>query len=265
MTLTIEQKTNVEKLLESIRENFLAELPERCDDLESMVLNLASADTFSQAYDDLYRKVHSLKGSSGTHGLGMLTLISHQFEDLLSSVDQDFSKVTEPVVDTSLKYVDLLRNTAQAIQRGGQDAKVINDELESLKFSVFQGEFSCLVVEKSKMLARVTQHALSSLPVVVTVVDNGLTALERLLNEKFDILISSKELPVLNGVALASAVRYAEGINEEIYAVLLTSKSDYRSPDDGLIDVVLHKDNRLSANLLGIVREHLRGKTKRFK
>lgn len=259
-TVTDEQKTNVERLLESIRDSFVAELPERCDDLEQLVLALGKMQSFAAAFEEVYRKVHSLKGSAGTHGLGMLTLISHQFEDLLSTLDQDFAKVNDAIIDTSLRYVDLLRECSLAAADGRRvDAHRVNDTLEKLKFSIFPGEFSCLIVENSKMLARVAQHAIEGLPVAVSIVDNGVAALERLLHEKFDILITSKELPSLNGVALISAVRYSEGVNRDVFTLLLTSKPTFNPPNPGMIDVVLHKDGQLASNLMGIVREQIRG------
>lgn len=254
-----EHRTNVERLLESIRQSFVAELPERFDDLERLTLGLAKQSSFAASFEELYRKVHSLKGSAGTHGLGMLTLISHQFEDLLSTLDQDFAKVNDRIVDTSLKYVDLLRETGTAIAGDRMDAQRTYDALEKLKFSVFPADFSCLIVENSKMLARVAQQALEKLPIAVTVVDDGMSALDRLLQEKFDILVSSKELPNLNGVALISAVRYSERINADVFAVLLTSKPSFISPNPGMIDAILHKDSHLASNLASIVRERIRG------
>jgi len=68
------------------------------------------------------------------------------------------------------------------------------------------------------------QKALEVLPLQLTVVDDGLTALARLLHEPFDFVIVGRELKEFNGMALMVAVRAAEARNQNIPAILVSSK-----------------------------------------
>jgi chemotaxis protein histidine kinase CheA len=74
-------------LLASMREAFLDELPERCGHFDALILSLETSPDDREAFNELYRGVHSLKGSGGTHGLSIITTICHQLENLLSETE----------------------------------------------------------------------------------------------------------------------------------------------------------------------------------
>jgi len=70
-------------LLAGMRDDFIRELPERCDLIEESVL--AMGQDPAGALDDLFCHVHSLKGSGGTFGVPLITRICHQFESFVSA------------------------------------------------------------------------------------------------------------------------------------------------------------------------------------
>lgn len=100
-------------LLEGMRADFLAALPERCDRCDDLILTLEISPNDREAFNELYRSVHSLKGSGGTHGLSIITALCHQLENLISETDarRGFGEV---FATRALAYVDLLRQVEQA-------------------------------------------------------------------------------------------------------------------------------------------------------
>jgi CheY-like chemotaxis protein/HPt (histidine-containing phosphotransfer) domain-containing protein len=212
---------------------------------------------YRNAFETAYRNVHSIKGSAGTHGLLALSSICHHFEDLLTRIDQESSAVSDEQIDVSLKYVDLLRDTASQLQTGNLDDDVLNEALAAQSNRIFPGEYTGLLVDGSKFNAKIILNALTELPVKLTVVNNGYEALERLLQEKFDFVITGKELPVLNGVALLSALRASETGNAGIKTVLVTSKDEMALPFPGLVDQIVKKDQNMLAALQEVVRKIL--------
>ncbi len=64
-----------------------------------------------------------------------------------------------------------------------------------------------LIVESARLMTELYQKMLRDLPLQLTNEDNGLTALERLLHEPYDLLIVGRELKELNGIALMAALR----------------------------------------------------------
>lgn len=250
--------SKIEHLLSALRDNFIAEIPERCESIEENILDLEKKESFASAFNELFRAIHSLKGSGGTMGLPIITSISHQFEDLLSTIDGDITLLKTDSIDLMLKYNDLLRSTAETIKDNVLDTDKIHQELEKLKNSSQPNIYSCMLVEQSNILAKVCEKEFASLPLNLTVIKNGMVALERLLTEKYDFLITSKELPVLNGIALICALRKSESKNAKIPCIVTTSK-DNPLPIDGLDSIaVVKKDTLLAKNLVEKINHYIK-------
>jgi chemotaxis protein histidine kinase CheA len=239
-------------LLKEMRESFLSELSERCDSCDALILALEKTPDDREAFNELYRRVHSLKGSGGTHGLAIITTLCHQLENLLSETDarQGFG----PAFATrALAYVDLLRQVGQAARDDNPDYSAIEAELEILRQLTLQRRKAGLIAESSLVMAGLYQKALENLPLQLTVVDDGLAALARLLQEPFDFVIVGGELKELNGMAVMAALRAARGRNQNIPAILVSSKRD-AIPEYARFSAALSRDQKLAENLLSAVR-----------
>lgn len=239
-------------LLASMRGAFLDELPERCDSLETLILCLEKAPDDRETFNALYRAVHSLKGSGGTHGLSIITTLCHQLENLLTETEvrRDFGKAS---ATRALAYVDLLRRAATQAQQGHPDYSTIEADLDALRLSALQSRKSGLIAESSAAMAGLYQQALATLPLQLTVVDNGLAALERLLHEPFDFVIVGRELKELNGIALMAALRASQTRNQKIPALLLSSRRD-AIPEHAGFNAVITRDQKQVDNLAAAVR-----------
>ena len=242
-------------LLKGMREDFLAELPERCDSCDELILTLEKSPGDRDAFNELYRGVHSLKGSGGTHGLSIITSLCHQLENLLSDADaqEDFNA---PFASRALAYVDLLRQVEVVAKQDKPDYSTIEAELEALRQLTLQRRKAGLIAESSTAMAGLYQKALEALPLQLTVVGDGMTALARLLHEPYDFVIVGRELKELNGIALMAAVRSAQSPNPNIPAILVSSKSD-AIPDHVRFSATLSRDQKLAGNLVAAVRAML--------
>ena len=72
-------ENSVASILDNLREGFLDELPARINKIEEEVMASKGADT----YDELFRMVHSLKGSAGSYGFHAITKVTHVMEDVM--------------------------------------------------------------------------------------------------------------------------------------------------------------------------------------
>jgi len=95
-------------LLAGMPREFSGELPERCDRCDDLILTLEISPNDREAFNELYRSVHSLKVRARTHGLSIITTLCHQLENLISETDarRGFGEV---FATRALAYVDLLR------------------------------------------------------------------------------------------------------------------------------------------------------------
>jgi CheY-like chemotaxis protein/HPt (histidine-containing phosphotransfer) domain-containing protein len=212
--------TDFTQLLAGMRDDFVVELPERCDFIEDGVLALERGTV--HAFDELYRQIHNLKGSGGTFGLPLITSICHQFEGFVSDARGRFDSLA---VSYALSYVDLLRRVAEAPDRDGVFAITIEQDLEQLRISSMPGCASVLLVEPSVATRKFCQGVLEPLAVRMVSQDRGLPTLELLLHQPFDLLIAARELPDLNALALVAALRESGKRNKDIPVILISSSS----------------------------------------
>lgn len=246
--------TNLEAfqaLLARMREEFLAELPERCNRLDALTLILEKSPDERDAFDELFRGVHSLKGSGGTHGLSIITTICHQLENLLTETDAKHG-FGSAFATLSLAYIDLLRRVEESARQSNPNFAAIESALDALRQSGLQSRKSGLIAESSPMMAAMYQQLLAGFPVQLTLVENGLTALERLLHEHYDFVIVGRELKELNGIAMIVALRSSQVRNQNIPAILVSSKQG-SIPDHAGFSATISRDQNLADNLVATV------------
>jgi HPt (histidine-containing phosphotransfer) domain-containing protein len=244
----------IETMLASLRAAFLAELPERVAELERLTMALAAAPMNPAVYDELYRRVHSLKGSAGTHGLAIVSTICHQFEDRLNEAGAQPGRSGKSLMDDGLRYVDLIERAQAIAAMGGNDFTVVDRELEALRCGASTAQLVGLVAETSATMAGVYRDALAELPVALSFVSDGLDALSRLLHERFDFLVAGNALKTLKGVALVSALRLSDSPNRAIPVFLLTSAGIETLPAGLRVDQVIVRDPSLPKRLEEAVR-----------
>lgn len=247
-----------QQMMKQLREGYLAELPERVNELEQLALDLKLAGNFVQQYDELYRKTHSLKGGAGTYGLQIISNICHQLEGSLTSIANDSSKADDIFIDRCIAYFDLMRSAIKGATQGKTSFPEIEEALTGMRTSATGKRLTALLVEHSRMNSTLFQGMLKDLPVTFTVVDSGYAALGLLLHDHFDLLITGNETPMLNGMALITAVRLNQGMNHDICAILLTSSTGLQIPQEALPVIVINRDAHIAAGLHDEVQGYLR-------
>ena len=247
-----------QKMLLQLRTTFLEEMPEKFNRLEDLLLEIEKSGTNSEVFNEVYRIVHSLKGSGGTHGLHIITTICHQLEDLLNSTDGG-SKFSPNHISISLKYVDLLRLTTERIRGGDAAFPQVEKRLSELRQKLAPKHFAVLLVDNSKLVSSICLEALSKLPVQTVVMQDGILALVRALTERFDLIITTNEIPRLSGVALIGALKLSDSKCRHTKAILITSNENTAIIRNRTIDAdfTIIKDAKLAKNLTEVTMRAL--------
>lgn len=233
-------------MLQQLRDAYLAELPERCEQIERLLLGVVTNASDVQVYENLYRQIHSLKGSAGTHGIPLLSIVCHQFEDLLTQAGENGLR---EIADRCLQYVDLLRRGTD-FAREHRDTAPLEAALDELRSGFLSDRLPVLLVESSAVQAGLCRSALESLPLQLTILDDGIEALERLMQERFALLITGRTLKRLDGIALSCALRASDSVNHKIPVILLSA--DARLPDTARlapVTDVIQRDAELVSKL----------------
>jgi chemotaxis protein histidine kinase CheA len=248
------KKDNIETLLVELQNNYLSELPSRFDEIDQLILDIKKQINTESKYATLYRLIHSIKGSAGTHNLHILTSICHHFEDLLSSVDSNLKNTDSRMIENWLKYSDLLRQTHNAIVTGG-DLSKIEEDLYKLQAIASIKDFSCILVAPTKSQQQIFQPILQDNNIHYTIAKDGYQALGILLTARYDLVITNHEIDMLNGIALISALRMSSSNNKNIPTVLLTTNESIVLNRHNDPDYILIKNNHLAENMKTIITE----------
>ena len=260
MTSPAKTNTNnidVSELLADLKKGFVADIPVRLDDMESIILSMERGVAFIDNYEGLYRHAHSLKGSAGSYGLHIITSICHAMEDALNEVGRDNNRFNEYGADYWLKYIDLIRLVLAEINKGRDNFVTYEDALKKLQSVQPGGEqyhLHCLVVTASSLYENILANEFGNGTIKFSYCNDGYKALGRLLTESFDLLISDYEVPLLNGQALFGSLRLSDSKNRQIKTMLLTSKTDGKYTRSTDPDYVIHKDKDFSQNLSMTIR-----------
>jgi len=210
----------VQAVLQEMRRRFIEELPERCDDLENLVLRLEQSSGDHASLGELLRGVHSLKGAGGTHGLGIVTTICHQLEDVLDTAT--VAHLDQSLASAVLAHIDALRRAAAMATEPNPDFGSLTAALAKLRHPGEARRRQGLVVDASTTMTRIYQAALAALPVDLCVVPSGDEGLARLMRDSFDFVILGGEVGTTNGVELARVLRTAPGRNRDVPLILVT-------------------------------------------
>lgn len=240
----------IQKLLQQLRADYLAELPDRINELEQRALTLKNAANYTQQYGELYRMVHSLKGGAGTYGVQIISTICHQLEDSLERIANDAAMINDNFLDRCIAYFDLMRLAIDSAVQGKTAFPEVESALATMRAEVTDRRLAMLLVEPSKVNSMLYFGALKSLPIQFSAVESGYEALGLLLRSHYDLLITGHETPLLNGLALIAAVRLNQGINHDIRTILITSSTDLRIAKEVQPDLIISRNEHVRAALL---------------
>jgi two-component system chemotaxis sensor kinase CheA len=107
--------------MEEIVREFLAESAEGLDQLERHLVELEHDPKSHERLAEIFRSVHTLKGSSGMLGYSNLESVAHAGESLLGGLRDGKLALSPELVSGLLSMVDALRGLLQAVERTGSE------------------------------------------------------------------------------------------------------------------------------------------------
>ena len=240
---------DVQAMLRQLRTNFLAEMGEQLGDIEADLWALERTHRFHEVLERGYRKVHALKASAGTYGLPIISKICHQLEEHLNLFAGDPERLTAELLERRVAHIDLMRTAQSAAKQGSEHFNDIEESLQELRGLLLGSRFSILIVEVSKLNIKLCTDIMKGYHAHVTVIDSGYQALELLLNQKYQLLITGLEVKFLNGLALVAAVRMSARGNQDIQSILLTSSKLPPLKRNVDPNFIVARDSQFSMNL----------------
>jgi len=110
--------------MQDIFSNFLAEGSEMLEALDQHFNKLKTEPTNAELLNQIFRCMHSLKGSAGFLGFTRLVEVAHQGESLLNKLRQGEISVSPFIIDIILEAVDAVKLLHADIRETGEDSHV---------------------------------------------------------------------------------------------------------------------------------------------
>ncbi len=108
--------------LDSFLRDFLAESHENLDALDRAFVSLEQTPADRAQLSNVFRTLHTLKGSSGFFGFGRLEKVAHAAESLLGKLRTGELQLNGAMTTTLLETVDGIRETLKHIELTGQES-----------------------------------------------------------------------------------------------------------------------------------------------
>jgi CheY-like chemotaxis protein/HPt (histidine-containing phosphotransfer) domain-containing protein len=214
--------------IDELKDEYLSILEENLLELETAILSLEgqSGEELKKSLFSIFRLVHSVKGSAGTYELFSISNIFHRFED---HIDTKMKTSDIPkAVDTFLGFLDLAKKCLNDYKENSGEMDKYVTLIDELSLSKKTLEGKILVVEPTKSIGKIISKVARENKVELTILENGITALNRILMERFDLIISSINIDMLDGVSFLSAIRVMKSLNQKTPLVLISSDEGFQ-------------------------------------
>lgn len=113
--------------MEEIRNDFLVEAQEMLELLDQRFIALESNPNNTELLNEIFRAMHSMKGSAGFLGFQHLVDVTHRAESILNKLRQGDMAVSQHVIDVILETVDVVKLIMTDIRESGSDQHVPTD------------------------------------------------------------------------------------------------------------------------------------------
>lgn len=118
--------------IKSLLKDFFEEAFDMLDRLEQNILILDKDRNNTDAIQEIFRAVHTLKGSAGAVELFDTQKYAHRFEDLLDLIRENKIKVDDKTIDILLKGIDILKELINGASEEKEYSGNIEEEIKNL-------------------------------------------------------------------------------------------------------------------------------------
>ncbi len=118
--------------MDDLTKEFLAESQEGLERMERCLTELEKRPGDGELVAEIFRSVHTIKGTTGFLGFGRLERLAHAGEDLLGGVRAGKVAVTPELINGLLGLMDGLRGILRLIEMTGQEGLRASDEDHAL-------------------------------------------------------------------------------------------------------------------------------------
>lgn len=125
----MEDITNIMDDVEIVKE-FLVESGDHLDDIESKILQLEENPENTDIINNIFRPIHSMKGSAGFLGMKDIGKVSHELETLLDEARKNKLKITHEIIEILIEGIDILKKLREIVVKKFDNKDAATDVID---------------------------------------------------------------------------------------------------------------------------------------
>ncbi len=126
--------------MQEILNDFLTEADEMIEQLDQRFITLEADPTNKDLLNEIFRAMHSVKGSAGFLGFTHLVDVAHRAESILNKLRQGEMAVVPAVITVILEAVDIVKLIMRSIRESGSDSSVQTEAITQKLDAVLTGD-----------------------------------------------------------------------------------------------------------------------------
>jgi len=126
-------------MFDELKKLFIQEVKELLEKTEKNLLSLETNNTDTEAMDEVFRSMHTIKGSAGVYGLNKTVNLAHDFENVFSKIKENKLSISKKIISLALKAKDIILRLVEANSEEDVQEKElveITDEIKRILESV---------------------------------------------------------------------------------------------------------------------------------
>lgn len=178
------------------------ELLTKLDNLHNALVDMKTDHLNADLINEIFRSVHTIKGTCDLLGMFDVVRITHEAEDLLDAVRQGKSKVNDRLVELFFDLEDYLKTSINNLSEG-----IFDDDYEQELANLIDGEFkkylnqpdllekrNILVVDNESLNRYKIKKIINDLGHDVYMVENGEEAFKKIQEKSIDIIFCDVDI-----------------------------------------------------------------------
>lgn len=114
------------------KQEYIEEVKQILKSLEHSIMLLDKQPNNPEEIDNVYRFLHTVKGSAGMFDFKEMERLTHELENIYSDIREDLRVIDENILDLTLHAVDVLNDLIEGNDDGGASQQII-DSITSLR------------------------------------------------------------------------------------------------------------------------------------
>jgi len=153
--------------------DFIIEATEHLEEMETLLLQLIDDPDDLEILNEIFRPVHTIKGSAQFIGIARVSVLAHRLEDLMDKLRDGSMQSTPSIVETLIESRDRIVQLVKELEQSQQEESSVDDLIDKLSLHLQGGD--SVEIKQSQLTEAEVQEQLSSeqLPFNSETVEDG--------------------------------------------------------------------------------------------